>query len=223
MALTKGQLAELYSKRAKNYDFTANLYYLIGFREMAYRKKAIKLLNLRQGDTVVEIGCGTGLNFHLLREAVGPEGKIIGVDLTDAMLLKAEERIKEKGWKNIELVKMDASIYSFPKDIDGIISTFAITLMPEYDLIIRNGAVALKPDNRLVILDFKMPENMPMFLIRFGVYITKPFGVSLDMAERHPWESVKKYFSKVIFDEMYLGFVYIAAGEKGEELVISSW
>jgi ubiquinone/menaquinone biosynthesis C-methylase UbiE len=66
VALSRSELICLYRKRAKRYDWTANLYYLIGFREWAYRKKAIAALSLNKGDTVVEIACGTGLNFALL-------------------------------------------------------------------------------------------------------------------------------------------------------------
>ncbi len=78
--LTRSELKDLYRRRAKRYDFTANLYYLVGFREWSYRKKAVAALRLRPGDTVVEIGCGTGLNFGLLQTAVGPSGRIIGVE-----------------------------------------------------------------------------------------------------------------------------------------------
>ena len=63
--LSKAAIAELYRKRARNYDFTANLYYLIGFREYAYRRMAVEALGLKRADTVVDIGCGTGLNFGL--------------------------------------------------------------------------------------------------------------------------------------------------------------
>ena len=50
-------------KEGRQYDISANLYYLIGFREHKYRKMAVDALNLKKGDTVVELGCGTGLNF----------------------------------------------------------------------------------------------------------------------------------------------------------------
>ncbi|RJQ48340.1 MAG: methyltransferase domain-containing protein [Nitrospiraceae bacterium] len=89
----KTSLSALYRRRAKHYDVTANFYYLIGFREQAYREKAVQALDFQSGDTVVEIGCGTGLNFSLLQNYVGPEGKIIGVDLTDAMLEQAGRRV----------------------------------------------------------------------------------------------------------------------------------
>jgi ubiquinone/menaquinone biosynthesis C-methylase UbiE len=215
MPLDKISVARLYQKRAENYDISANLYYLLGIREFAYRKKAVDTLKLERGDTVVEIGCGTGLNFQLLRERVGSEGKIIGVDLTVEMLSEASKRIEHHNWSNIELVRSDAAAYIFPEHTDGIISTFAITLIPEYDKIIRKGAAALSPGKRLVVLDFKMPDSWPTWLIKFFVIITRPFGVTLDLADRHPWESIDQCLDLVEFNTQYFGGIYIAAGQKG--------
>jgi ubiquinone/menaquinone biosynthesis C-methylase UbiE len=215
MALTKKRIIDLYRLRSRHYDITANLYYLLGFREQAYRKKAVKALNLRPGDTVVEVGCGKGLNFPLLQNAVGPEGKIIGVDMTDAMLDRARRRVEEAGWSNVELVQSDAALYRFPEAIDGVISTFALTLVPEFDTVIRNGCLALKPGKRWVVLDFKMPSSRFSFLVPALLFLTKPFGVSLDLASRHPWESMSKYFRHTSVTEYYMGFVYVAAAEKG--------
>jgi len=214
MALDKISVAQLYQKRAENYDISANLYYLIGIREFAYRKKAVSALKLERGDTVVEIGCGTGLNFRLLREWVGTEGRIIGVDLTAEMLSAANKRIERYNWSNIETVQSDAVAYDFPDRTDGIISTFAITLIPEYDKIIKKGATALSQGKKLVVLDFKMPDSWPRWLIKFFVIITRPFGVTLDLADRHPWESVNRYLNLKEFKSFYFGSIYVAAGEK---------
>jgi len=214
MALTKNRIAELYQKRAGFYDFSANLYYLIGIREFAYRGTAVEALNLENGDTVVEIGCGTGLNFRSLRDRVGAQEKIIGVDLTAEMLSAAGRRIERNQWTNIELVQFDAGAYDFPEYVDGIISTFAITLIEEYDKIIKRGAAALTPGKRLVVLDFKLPANWPMWLIKFFVILTRPFGVTLDLGDRHPWESVERYLDLKELKSFYFGSIYIAAGEK---------
>jgi demethylmenaquinone methyltransferase/2-methoxy-6-polyprenyl-1,4-benzoquinol methylase len=151
----------LYRKRARRYDLTANLYYLIGFREHAYRERAVEALRLRPGDTVLELGCGTGLNFPLLQKAVGPEGRIIGLDLTDRMLTRARERTERHGWKNVQLIEADAGTFTWGHNLDAIVSTFALTLMPEYERIIRTGARALKPGGRFVVLDLKAPEGWP--------------------------------------------------------------
>lgn len=66
MAFTTREIERTYDKRAARYDLTANLYYLLGFREMEYRRRAIKQLDPEQGQTVVELCCGTGLNFRLI-------------------------------------------------------------------------------------------------------------------------------------------------------------
>jgi demethylmenaquinone methyltransferase/2-methoxy-6-polyprenyl-1,4-benzoquinol methylase len=87
----------LYRKRAARYDLTANLYYLMGLRERHFQKLAVDRQRLSPGDTVVEIGCGAGLNFAPLREKVGATGRIIGVDLTDAILRVARERVQAQG------------------------------------------------------------------------------------------------------------------------------
>lgn len=213
MALVKDEVVQLYRKRAKHYNFTANLYYLLGFREWEYLKRAVRELNLKYGDTVVEIGCGTGLNFPLLQKEVGPEGKIIGVDLTDAMLDQARRRVSENGWLNVELVLSDAAKFRFPSKVAGIISTFALTLAPEFDTVIRNGCMALPPGRRWVILDLKMPSNRLSRLAPLFILFVKSFGVTRDLMLRRPWESMNKYLKNVSLSEFYLGFAYIAAGE----------
>ena len=214
MALNKDEIRELYRKRARNYDFTANLYYLIGCRETKYREMAISESGLKPGDTVIEIGCGTGLNFKYVRQFIGDSGQLIGVDLTDAMLEQAESRVNKNGWGNIRLVQSDAAKYSFPGNIDGVFSTFALTLIPEYQTVIARASDALVDSGRFVLLDFKKPERWPLWVAKLGVAITRPFGVTLDLAERKPWEVMKSYFRKVTVTDLYGGFVYIAVGEK---------
>lgn len=213
MALNKKSIELLYQKRAKRYDVSANVYYFLGIREFAYRKMAAQALNLKQGDTVVEIGCGTGLNFNFLRQKVGPEGKIIGVDLTPDMLSMADKRIKRKGWSNITLVRSDAAAYPFPGRVNGIISTFALTLIPEYDKVIQRGAAKLLPGGRFVLVDFKKSDKWPMWLLKLFVILTRPFGVSLDLADRHLWESVARHMALIEFKELYFGGIYLCIGE----------
>lgn len=214
MPLSKDSIRDLYRKRAGAYDYSANLYYLLGFREAHYRKQAVTALNLKPGDSVVEIGCGTGLNFKYLQQAVGDSGRIIGVDLTNAMLQQAEARIEKHHWHNVELVQGDAATYDFPDNIRGVISSFALTLVPEFESVIQRAYQALAPGGRLVILDLKLPEHRPLWLVKLGILITRPFGVTPDLAERKPWQVMQKYFPSVTVKQRFGGFAYIAAGEK---------
>src|ERR1700728_4087029 len=91
-------LIRTYRKKAKHYDITSRLYPVPGYPQRAQRLRAVQALGLRAGDTVIDMACGTGLNFLLLEKAVGPGGRIVGVELTDAMLARAQDRIKASGW-----------------------------------------------------------------------------------------------------------------------------
>ena len=211
--LDTAEMRQLYRRLAPFYDASLWIYYLAGFPIMHYRRRAVEGLSLRRGDTVVDLGCGTGLNLPLLHAAVGPEGRVVGVDLSEAMLEEAEARVQRAGWQNVELVRADAAAYAFPSDTDGILSTLAITIVDEYDAVIRRGAEALRPGRRMALFGLKKPEGWPEWLLRLAVRLNKPFGVSLDYAGRHPWESVRRHLREVRFQELYFGAAYLSVGE----------
>src|SRR6266566_637639 len=106
---TRERLIETYRKKAKHYDITSRLYPAPGYPQRAQRLRTVQALGLRAGDTVIDMACGTGLNFPLIEEVIGPDGRIVGVDLTDAMLARAEERIATQGWSNVSLEHADAA------------------------------------------------------------------------------------------------------------------
>jgi ubiquinone/menaquinone biosynthesis C-methylase UbiE len=191
---------------ASHYDYLVLAYRLIGVREGQYRKDTVDALSARPGDTIVDIACGTGLNFPLLEKELKGEGRIIGVDISAAMLDQARKRIHRAGWRNIELVHADIAQYIFPTEAGGILSTFAISEVAEYDRIIQRGNDVLRPGGRLAILDLKKPEHPPGWK-------SMPFGASEELLDRRPWESVNRYFRKIIYKEYYFGCLYLSVGE----------
>lgn len=209
---TRKEVAEIYRKRARLYDISANLYYLIGFREQHYRRRAVARLDLRPGDTVMEIGCGTGLNFHLIESCIGAGGHLVGVDLSPEMLARARSRVHRRGWRNVELVAASAAEYEFPPRVDGILSTFALTLEPDYDAVVARGARSLAPGRRWVVADLRIPRNRLRHLAPLLVWLVRPFAVSLKVAERRPWDSLTRHLTGTTYEETYLGVVYIASG-----------
>lgn len=217
LTVQTNNVIDIYRKRAPKYNFTANLYYLIGFREYAYRKRAVEALHLHRGDTVVEIGCGTGLNFAFLQEAVGAEGKIIGVDLTDAMLAEVRKRVEKHSWSNVELTNCDAASFNFPGRVDGVLSTFALSLMPDIEKIISKGAEALSPRKRWVVLDLKEPSNWLRKLRPLFLPIVSPFGVTGQLIQERPWEAIWQSFQQHLKNtsvwEFYGGFSFLITGE----------
>ena len=209
----QAQIIDIYRQRAKDYDANS-----ISALEN-WRKDAVKLLNLERGDLVVDIGCGTGLNFVLLQEAISPEGRIIGVDLTDAMLDQARRRVAEHGWKNVELVQCDATQYEFPRQVAGIISTFALTFIPDCGRVIQNGCRALAPGRQWVILDMAWPTGWPLwwrhllFFFRLSSY-----GITTDVFQRRPWQTIWRTMERHLVDgtrkQFWMGFFYLASGKQ---------
>jgi demethylmenaquinone methyltransferase/2-methoxy-6-polyprenyl-1,4-benzoquinol methylase len=202
----------MYQSGAKHYDFTTILFRLIGFRMTAYRLLAVKKLSLQPGHCVIELGCGTGLNFPFLMEQIGPEGRVIGVDLTPEMLDVARNRIERTGWKNIDLVQADVAAYDFPEKINGVFATGLFGYIPEYDRVIKAAARSLVPGGHISILDGKQPENLPPWLFRIVLKLGEPFGYTPEYFHVRPWESVERYFKETSFETRYGGMIYILSG-----------
>src|ERR1700728_1907472 len=114
-------LIQTYRKKAKHYDVTSRLYPAPGYPQRAQRLRAVRALGLRAGDSVVDVACGTGLNFPLIEKVIGPGGRIVGVDLTDAMLARAQDRIETNGWSNVSLVQADAAGFDFPAGVKAML------------------------------------------------------------------------------------------------------
>jgi demethylmenaquinone methyltransferase/2-methoxy-6-polyprenyl-1,4-benzoquinol methylase len=208
-------LIETYRKTARYYDITSQLYQ----PQWAHRRKAIQALRLHRGATVVEIACGTGLNFPLLQQEIGPEGRIVGVDLTDAMLAQAQQRIQTNGWRNVSLVQADAAEFEFPTGVDAILATYPHALLPESRQVIAHGAAALSTGGCWVVLDIKVPDSMPRWLARLAIATV---GRSTSLEEwivRRPWETIRMAMEETLADltwtELLFGIAYLAVGFRG--------
>jgi ubiquinone/menaquinone biosynthesis C-methylase UbiE len=213
------RLIETYRKKAKHYDVTSRLYPAPGYPQRAQRLQAVQALGLRAGDTVIDIACGTGLNFPLLEKAVGPGGRIVGVDLTDAMLAQAQDRIAASGWSNISLVQADATDFDFPAGVDAILSTYALTQVPDCAAVIAHGAAALSAGGRLAVLDLKVPGNTPQWLAQLGTAIVRRFAAADEWVMRRPWEAIRAAMQEELADpswtELFFGTAFLAAGSRG--------
>ncbi len=220
---TREHLIGTYRRKAKHYDLTSRFYPAPGYPQRAHRLRAVQALGLRPGDSVVDIACGTGLNFSLIERLIGPEGRIVGVDLTDAMLAQAQRRIETHGWSNVSLVQADAAEFDFPAEVDAILSTWALTQVPECGDVIAHGAAALSGGGRWVVLDLKAPDNAPRWLAQFGTAVVRPFGSIDEWIGRRPWEAIRAAMQETLADvswtELVFGTAFLAAGARGSRIV----
>jgi ubiquinone/menaquinone biosynthesis C-methylase UbiE len=213
------RLIETYRKKARHYDITSRFYPVPGYPQGTQRRRAVQALGLRPGDTVIEIACGTGLNFPLIEQAIGPEGRIVGVDLTDAMLAQARQRIAVNGWSNVRLVHADAAEFGFPDGADAILSTYALSQVPECGQVIARGAAALAPGGRWAVLDLKVPGRTPRRLAQLGMAVLRPFASIDEWVMGRPWDvihrAMQEELDEVSWTELSFGTAFLAAGSRG--------
>jgi demethylmenaquinone methyltransferase/2-methoxy-6-polyprenyl-1,4-benzoquinol methylase len=218
---TRAHLVEIYRRKAKRYDLTARVSPVPGYPQRAQRRRAIQALGLRAGDLVVDVACGTGLNFPLIEQAIGQAGRLVGVDLTDAMLARAHVRVEASGWGNVSLVQADAAEFEFPQDADAIVSTYALTQVPECGQVISHGAAVLSAGRRWVVLDLKLPDRTPAWITRLGVAAVGSSASLGEWIDRRPWESIHAAMQDSLSDaswtELCFGTAFLATGSgRGE-------
>jgi ubiquinone/menaquinone biosynthesis C-methylase UbiE len=219
MARPEDHLVRTYRRRARHYDVTSRLYPAPGYPQQAHRIRAVQALGLRPGDSVIDLGCGTGLNFALIEAAIGPDGRIVGVDLTDAMLAHARQRTETSGWGNVSLVHADAAEFEFPAPVDAILATYAHSLLPRPGEVVAHGAAALSAGGRWVVLDLKIPDNTPRWLARLGIATVGRSNALEEWIVRRPWEAIRVAMQDTLADlswtELFFGIAYLASGSRG--------
>lgn len=173
------------------------------------RRAARLALDLKPGDRVLDLACGTGLNFPHLRELVGERGHIVGADLTPAMLDIARKMIDAKGWKNVEVREADAANLPFPDaSFDKVIITFALNIIPEYVRAIEEVRRVLVPGGRFVALEMRAGiHSLPMWLQPL------PHICCVDMSH-DTLDEIRRAFKEVNVCYYWLGMIFIAVAAK---------
>jgi arsenite methyltransferase len=122
----------------------------------------LELASIAPGETVLDLGSGSGMDSFLAAVAAGPDGRVVGVDMTDEQLAKAERLAAEAGVRNVEFRR--GYIEEPPIDeqaFDCAISNGVINLSPDKRAVFAAVARALRPGGRLALADIVSTDQLP--------------------------------------------------------------
>ena len=122
----------------------------------------VALASLRPGETVLDLGSGGGIDCFLAARKVGPEGRVIGVDMTTEMIHLARENAQKSDLKNVEFRL--GEIENLPVEngaIDAVISNCVINLSPDKERVFREIYRTLKPGGRMMVSDIVLDGELP--------------------------------------------------------------
>jgi len=159
------------------------------------RRIGLDLLRPTAGETILEIGCGTGHCLVSIAEAVGPKGMALGLDLSDKMLEQARATLAKGGVRErAKLRRGDAVALPYADEsIEGVFMSFTLELFdtPEIGLVLRECRRVLRPNGRIVVVAMsKVGPDDP--LLRFYEWTHKHFPKFVDCRPIYAGEALKK-------------------------------
>ena len=177
------------------------------------RARAVEKLELHRGQTVLEVGCGTGRSFQYLHVATGPTGHIFGVDLSEQMLHRARMVCERHKWANVSLTRGDVLDYRVPAAVDAVLFSLSYSVMRDRERILRHAWSQLRPEGRLVIADGKnLPGLLGRWLHRLTLLEMK--ATVLGDPDHHAPADLRALTDDVQLEEELFGAYFICRGRK---------
>jgi demethylmenaquinone methyltransferase/2-methoxy-6-polyprenyl-1,4-benzoquinol methylase len=192
-----------YRRHAARYDASTH-------RTAHIRRRAIELLRLSPGQTVVDVGCGTGLSFGPIEDAIGSNGRLIGLDQSPEMLAGARRRVDAAGWGNVTLVETSAEDANIPNEIDAFLFHFAHDVLRSGEALDRLLARA-RAGAVVAVAGIKL---FPWWTGPANVYVVlkaRPYAASV-RGLRRPWSLLEQRLAEFDVAPALFGMGYVGSG-----------
>ena len=205
------RVGDLYDWWSRHPGVLELLYDLALFgRNTSLRRRAVETLDLAAGEIVLEVGCGYGNGLAALREGVGPAGRVVGLDVSQGMVRAARERVADRGWGNVEVVRGDARQPPLaPGAFDAAFAAMSLSAVPEPAAAIEASAAALRPGGRLVVLDARPFQAWPWRLLNRVVVPISAFATNW-VPEVDVVDVLEREFETVDVASFNAGSVFLA-------------
>jgi len=198
------QLAkERYQRLSTQYDYATR-------RIEPVRRQTIDALRLERGQRVLDVACGTGKSFEMLREAVGPQGVVVGVEQSPEMLQLARERVREGGWDNVQLIESAIESADLEGPFDAVLFVYTQDVLHS-DAALARIFEATRPGARVASAGLKLfpwyigIANLWLLAISYR-YFTSFEGLA------KPWVPLEPYVDLLSVRSTFFGSGYIAEG-----------
>jgi demethylmenaquinone methyltransferase/2-methoxy-6-polyprenyl-1,4-benzoquinol methylase len=201
------QSRERYRLHAPTYDFQTTAI-------QPARERAVPALELQPGDVVLDVGCGTGNAFDLIEERIGPEGRLIGIDLSPDMLSRAERRVAAAGWKNVELIEGSAEEATFKGPVDAVLFAFTHDILRS-PRALKNIMRHVRPGGRVVATGAKWAPWWAPAVNSYVVTIAASYVSSFEGFDR-PWSQLECLVPDLQIEDLSFGSAYLATGRLPE-------
>lgn len=199
------RILRIYNISAIGYDLEATL---TGFSKRSkIRREAIESLEIEKNEMVLDVCCGTGLNFEILEQHIGEDGEIIGIDMNSKMLSIAKRRCENKNWNNVDLVNANILEFNTGKLADCALCTVAMGTIPKYEKAIDQVMKQLKPSGRVSIVDGKLSDQFPYKVLNRPYDLFSKSG-GFDYKNRDLIKYIKTNYKDVYYQEYGGGFCY---------------
>lgn len=193
----------MYRWRALSYDLQLAPYEFI-------RRHAVERLQLQPGQCVLDLGCGTGMSLALLRQAVGPQGRVVAVDQCPEMIALARSRVQLEGWDNVELLCAEVEDAALPEQADAAIFHLVHDIL-QSPRAVEHVLNHLKPGARIAATGLKWtaPWLAPWNAL-VGLFAAQSITNFDHLAA--PWQPLLDHGAELQVESVLMGTLYVASG-----------
>jgi demethylmenaquinone methyltransferase/2-methoxy-6-polyprenyl-1,4-benzoquinol methylase len=173
-------------------------------------REAVERLRLRPQQVVVDVACGTGLNFEAIQERIGPGGRLIGFDVSPEMLAVARRKVEAAGWENVTLIEAAAEDVRFDREPDAMLFSFTHDVLRS-PAALDNLLSQARSGSQVVAAGGKWPPRWAVPVHAYVRFQAPRFVTTMEGFDR-PWTLLAERVRDLEVKPRSLGGAYVASG-----------
>ena len=177
------------------------------------RAKAVALLDLSPGGRALDLGCGPGGSLPYLRDAVGPSGEVVGVEISQEVAINAQQRIARHRWSNVRVIAQSAQTVALTGQFDGALMFGAPDVYASQEAL-DNILPHLVPGARIALFGAKTSRRRMGWILNplLRRLFPKLSFQTTPVPDEEPWRLLAGHLQELTSDEYFFGWMFLASG-----------